>query len=450
MSMNKPNKLKECVFCNNYATREISEDLDFFSPKNKRIFICNDCFKVFSAGSVMGQFVLNNKMINLIMSAPDSDSIAVIKEKISQFVPASKSKLSESNVIAKKILSPQEFYKALSRKVVGQESAKKRISIAVYEHLKNIQRNSSDKSNILFLGPSGSGKTLIVNTLSHSLDVPFVTGDATSFSPTGFQGADADSVVVDLYVKTGGNIDLAQKGVVFIDEIDKLCNQNSHGSRLESFNYSTQSTLLKLIEGKMVKIPAAITGDSNGPQASVNTSKMLFCFGGAFNNLEKIVANKLGIKGRTIGFKNDPEISYGEQVRNYEIYAQASHDVLTESLIEFGMSTEFVGRIQTIVPLMPLTKDQMIQCLLNLEDSPIIKNKLLFAESNLELDFADDYFESVVDKAIKSGTGTRALNSIVKTSVSQAAFEFLGNNSDYKRIIISKDCVNDPNKFEIA
>ena len=99
MSMNKPNKLKECVFCSNYATREISEDLDFFSPKNKRIFICNDCFKVFSAGSVMGQFVLNNKMINLIMSAPDSDSIAVIKEKISQFVPASKSKLSESNVI---------------------------------------------------------------------------------------------------------------------------------------------------------------------------------------------------------------------------------------------------------------------------------------------------------------------------------------------------------------
>ena len=159
----------------------------------------------------MGQFVLNNKMINLIMSAPDSDSIAVIKEKISQFVPASKSKLSESNVIAKKILSPQEFYKALSRKVVGQESAKKRISIAVYEHLKNIQRNSSDKSNILFLGPSGSGKTLIVNTLSHSLDVPFVTGDATSFSPTGFQGADADSVVVDLYVKTGGNIDQWQQ-----------------------------------------------------------------------------------------------------------------------------------------------------------------------------------------------------------------------------------------------
>ena len=450
MSMNKQNKLKDCVFCSNYATREISEDLDFFSPKNKRIFICNDCFKVFSAGSVMGQFVLNNKMINLIMSSADTESVATIKEKISQFVPASKSKLTASNGQVHKILSPQDFYKALNRKVVGQENAKKRISIAVYEHLKNIQRNSVDKSNILFLGPSGSGKTLIVNTLSHSLDVPFVTGDATSFSPTGFQGADADSVVIDLYVKTGGNIDLAQKGVVFIDEIDKLCNQNHNGTRLESFNYSTQSTLLKLIEGKFVKIPSQITGDNGGPQVSVNTSKMLFCFGGAFNNLEKIVASKLGLKGRTIGFRNGPVENYDEQVKNYEIYSQASHDILTESLIEFGMSTEFVGRIQTIVPLMPLTKDQMIKCLLELEDSPIIKNKLLFAESNLELDFEDDYFESVVDKAIKSGTGTRALNSIVKSSVSQAAFEYLGNNSTYKKIIISKDCVNDPYKFEIA
>lgn len=447
--MNKQNKLKECVFCNSIATREISEDLDFFSSNNKRIFICNECFKVFSAGSVMGQFVLNNKMINLIMSAADSDPVSILKDKISQFVPASKTKLSASNGTYQRILSPQDFYKALNRKVVGQESAKKRISIAVYEHLKNIQKNSNDKSNILFLGPSGSGKTLIVNTLSHSLDVPFVTGDATSFSPTGFQGADADSVVVDLFVKTNGNIELAQKGVVFIDEIDKLCNQNSHGSRLESFNYSTQSTLLKLIEGKIVKIPSSIAGDS-GPQPTVNTSKMLFCFGGAFNNLEKIVANKIGVKGKTIGFRNNNSEDYEEQVKNYEIYSLAAHDILTESLIEFGMSTEFVGRIQTIVPLMPLTKEQMIKCLLELEDSPILKNKLLFAESNLELDFADDYFETVVDKAIKSGTGTRALNSIVKTSVSQAAFEYLGNNSNHKRIIISKDCVNDPCKYEIA
>ena len=315
--------------------------------------------------------------------------------------------------------------------------------------MRNIHNSvSNDKQNILFLGPSGSGKTLIVNTISKYLDVPFVSGDATSFSPTGFQGSDADSVITDLLLKANGEPGLAEKGVVFIDEIDKLASNMSAATRLESFHYSTQSTLLKLIEGKKVKVSSAALGEQGTPPVVVDTSNILFCFGGAFNGLEKIVAKKLGLTEGTIGFRNTKTNDYDAQVKNYEIYNKASHEVLAESLIEFGMSTEFVGRIQSIVPLIPLDREQMLYCLTELEDSPVKKHQLLFAESNVILDFEEDFLEEVINKAIKTGTGTRALNSIVKMSLSSAAFEYLGvNNQERVKIKVTKETVLEPSKY---
>ena len=206
--------------------------------------------------------------------------------------------------------------------------------------------------------------------------------------------------------------------------------------------------MLKLIEGKRVKVPSSVLGEHNMPPTIVDTSRILFCFGGAFNGLSDIVGKKLGHVGKKIGLAQNAENDYSAQIKSYELYEKASHDILAESLIEYGLSTELVGRIQTIVPLIPLTKDQMIECLLSLEDSPILKNKVLFAESNIELEFADDYFSAVAEKAIKTGTGTRALNSIVKTSVSQAAFEFLGSKQDNIKLIITKKCIDEPGRFE--
>jgi ATP-dependent Clp protease ATP-binding subunit ClpX len=437
-----------CVFCGDNASRQLAEKLEYFSTKNRDVFLCEKCFHSFSAGTVMGQFQLNNKILSLISSVDDNELVSELKNKITEYAPSSK--YSNKNSLTQNVkVPPVDIYNYLCNYVIGQENAKKRISLTVYEHLRNAYKSDqNDKCNILFLGPSGSGKTLIVNSIAKKLDVPYVSTDATSFSPTGFQGADADSCIHDLYFKSDGDVDITQKGVVFVDEIDKLAS-NHLGTRLESFNYSTQSTLLKLIEGKKVKIPSSMSGDSPTP-VYVDTSKILFCFGGAFNGLENIIGKKQGFSGKSIGFRNNDEDDYDIKLKIYEMYSELPQDILTESLIEFGLSTEFVGRIQTIVPLRPLNKEELMSCLTSLEDSPIRKNKLMFAESNVQLDFTEDFYDEVINKAVKSGTGVRALNSIVKSSISIAAFEYLGLQTvKSKRIIINKDCVDDPRKFEV-
>lgn len=440
-----------CNFCDRPATKDVLGELEIFEQKIAKIYLCDQCFKSYKTGNKFGQLQIHQNIMSLIINAEDEAPVFSLKEKLAEVAPLSKRFLFEKKYVSFKKVTPQDLYQNLNQKVVGQDNAKKRISIAVFEHMRNIiHHRLNDKQNILFLGPSGSGKTLIVNTISNYLDVPYVAGDATSFSPTGFQGSDADSCITDLLVKANGEPGLAEKGVVFIDEIDKLASNMSSATRLESFHYSTQSTLLKLIEGKKVKVSSAALGEQGTPPVVVDTSSILFCFGGAFNGLEKIVAKKLGLTEGTIGFRNTKTTDYESQVKNYEIYNQASHEILAESLIEYGMSTEFVGRIQSIVPLVPLSKEQMLYCLLQLEDSPIIKNQIMFAESNVKLEFDENYYDEVVEKAIKSGTGTRALNSIVKASLSGAAFELLGlNHSEVKKVFIGKDCVSNPDAYVV-
>lgn len=434
------------MFCEKSATRQIYDKLNFFSDRSKDIYLCEKCYESFSAGSILGQFKLNNKILSLIAEADEKAPVLSLKEKLAEYVPSSKNALFTNKPIQSK-LSPKDLYDYLEKKVIGQENAKRRISLTIYEHLKSsFKTKNTDKHNILFLGPSGSGKTLIVNSISQKLNVPYVIADATSFSPTGFQGADSESAIHDLFYKSDGNLELAQRGVVFIDEIDKLASHNT-GTRLESFNYSTQSTLLKLLEGKRVKIPSNFFGESVGVNY-MDTNNILFCFGGAFNGLEAIVAKKKNLSGRKIGFRQENEQNYSEKMRIYEFYNSLSHDELTESLIEFGLSTELVGRIQTIVPLCPLNKDELKKCLLELSDSPILKNKLLFAESNVNLEFTDQYYDAVVEKAMKAGTGARALNSIVKSSVSLAAFNYLGDyHKNNIQIVINENCIENPSNY---
>lgn len=437
-----------CNFCNRQATKDVLGEIEIFANRLVKMHLCDACYKSYITGNKFGQLQIHQNVISMISACDNEASVMDLKMRLAEIAPLSKKFLFTADIKKYRHISPKDLYENLNKKVVGQSEAKKRISIAVFEHMRNIQNNSNDKQNILFLGPSGSGKTLIVNTISKYLEVPFVSGDATSFSPTGFQGSDADSVITELFIKANAESSLAEKGVVFIDEIDKLASANNTGTRLESFHYSTQSTLLKLIEGKKVKINSNVVGEQNSPPVVVDTSKILFCFGGAYNGLEQIVAKKLGMQEGKIGFRNEIVNDYDKQVKTYEIYNNASHEILSESLIEYGMSTEFVGRIQSIVPLVPLSREQMHYCLTELEDSPVKKNQLLFAESNVMIDFDDDFFDEVINKAIKTGTGTRALNSIVKMSLSSAAFDFLGNNNQETiKIKVNKETVIEPSKY---
>ena len=445
--MNKKSNSASCIFCGEPAARQVTDELEYFKT-NKSIYLCSTCFTSFSAGSVMGQFQLNNKVLSLIMAVDDDSSVLSLKQKLADYAPASKDKIfSHSQRVG--FTPPFELYEYLCKKVIGQENAKRRIALTVYEHLRNMyDHQSAEKFNILLLGPSGSGKTLIANSISKKLEVPYVPTDATSFSPTGFQGADSENCIHELYLKAEGDVDIAQRGVVFIDEIDKLASNNT-GTRLESFNYSTQSTLLKLIEGKKVKLPSSITGE--GGIYHVDTSKILFIFGGAFNGLEHIIGKNKGIGGNSIGFRGSNDSEYDVKMRLYEMYNTLSHDELVEGVIQFGLSPELVGRIQSIVPLKPLDKVELMNCLLNLESSPVQKNKILFAESNVNIEFTEEFYEEIINKAVKTGTGARALNSLVKASISVAAFEYLGRkNIQQKNILISKDCVSDPTKYEVA
>jgi ATP-dependent protease Clp ATPase subunit len=284
-------------------------------------------------------------------------------------------------------------------------------------------------------------------SVAKQLNVPFAAGDATVYSPTGFQGADVDAVIHDLFTKSNGDIDMIEQGVVFIDEIDKLASFHSHGTRTEALHTATQSSMLKLIEGKSVKLPQSLTG-REGPPYTVDTNKILFCFGGAFNGLHEIVGKKLGYKGPKVSLKKDEGDVFEEQIKSFEIYQQASHEIIVESLIEYGLSTELVGRIQTIVALAPLKYEELKTCLLDLRSSPIANQALLFAESGYEIIFTDEFIDQTIKRVMKTGTGTRALGSMVKKAVSQAAFDLLGNfNDSGEQVIIDSSCLDSPSKY---
>jgi ATP-dependent Clp protease ATP-binding subunit ClpX len=436
-----------CSFCNKKAAHTIIDNFNLFQESDA-IKFCDDHYSCFQVGSTLGQMELNGKLLSVLLNIHDEKSGEDLKNNIFDLIPmarqqynAMKGKRSYNH------LSPKYFYDSLNKKVIGQDEAKKRISLTVYEHIRSTyQTNYNDKYNILLLGPSGSGKTLITTSIANDLEVPFVIGDATAYSPTGFQGADADSVIHELFLKTQGDIESAERGIVFIDEIDKLAG-NSSKSKIESLNTNTQFSMLKLIEGKKVKIPSSVLGDQGGPATFVDTAKMLFCFGGAFTGLSDIVAEKLKINSKNIGFTKNDEKSKND-LKPHEILGLATHEILNESLIDYGLAAEFVGRIQTVVILAPLTKEELTQCLLDLDNSPINKQQILFAEHGIELEFDEEFVENIVSKVEAMGTGTRALNNMVKRSVSFAAFEHIGPHSAKpKKIIITKDCADHPEKY---
>ncbi|MDR3707597.1 MAG: ATP-dependent Clp protease ATP-binding subunit ClpX [Capsulimonadaceae bacterium] len=360
--------------------------------------------------------------------------------------------------------SPRDIVAGLDQYVIGQERAKQEVAVALYDHHRIHQGDVAmkrdggtatidlEKANILLVGPSGSGKTLIARTLAKSLGVPFSSSDATSLSPTGYTGNDVESVLTPLFIDAGEDVEWAARGVVFIDEIDKIARKSQANPSItrDVSGESVQHALLKLIEGTNAQLPLGASGRKHpdAPPEYIDTTKILFVGGGSFEGLPEIVAKKMHRPThRTMGLRATNETIAGDPQRDYEILAEAAPEILIESLIEYGYVPEFAGRFPVIVPLAPLTHAEMRRALTEPKNAVIKQQKELFARDGIELVIPDETLDAVIAKAVSIKTGVRALRSLVKHMTSKARYQLSGDPS-VTRVEIGPECLSDPSAYK--
>jgi len=363
-------------------------------------------------------------------------------------------------------LSPRDIVAKLDEYVIGQERAKRDVAVGLYDHHRIHQSDLQDKetgtipdvdlekANILLVGPSGSGKTLIARTLARSLGVPFASADATSLSPTGYTGNDVESVLTPLYLDANEDLEWAGRGIVFLDEIDKIARKSQANPSItrDVSGESVQHALLKLIEGTKAQLPLGASGRKHpdAPPEYIDTSKILFIGGGAFEGLPEIVARKMKRNTeRTMGLRALPSMIAGDPQRDYEILSEAPMEVLIESLIDYGFVPELAGRLPIVVPLAPLSKEQMRLALTQPKNSVVRQQIELFARDGIELVLTDDALDAVVEKASAMKTGVRALRSLVKGMTSQARYDHSGDKS-VRRVEVGPDALEDPKQYKVS
>ncbi len=319
-----------------------------------------------------------------------------------------------------RIPAPHKIKAQLDEFVVGQEQAKKQISVAVYNHYKRVATNTMDeieieKSNILMLGPTGCGKTYLVKTLARLLDVPLAIADATSLTEAGYIGDDIESVISKLLSAADNDVDRAECGIVFIDEIDKLAKKRNTNSRDVS-GESVQQGMLKLLEGSEVEVPVgASSKNAMVPMTTVNTRNILFICGGAFPELEEIIKQRL-TKQATIGFN-------GELRDKYDKDKNILKKVTVEDLKKFGMIPEFIGRLPIICPLEGLTEDMLVAILKEPKNAILKQYQKLLELDEVKLEFSEDALRAIAKKAIERDTGARALRAIIEEFMTDIMYE---------------------------
>ena len=308
------------------------------------------------------------------------------------------------------IRTPFEIYDHLNKYIIGQDRAKRIVSVAAYEHLKRCRYGNKEKSNILLVGPTGCGKTLIARTLAEFLKVPYAIADASSLTEAGYRGGDIESILTPLLEAVNGDIGKAEEGIVFIDEIDKIANDPTCGRDISGAG--VQRGLLKILEGCDVSVPVALE-DDNRDRITINTSRILFICAGAFPDLEKMV------EGRTDtnqpGFFRKQESAGERKERLYK-------DATTEDFEEFGMLPEFLGRLPMICFLDKLDADDFKRILTEPEDSIAGHYRTTMSEENTKLMIDDDAIEEIALKAFRMGIGARALKSVMETILTPVLF----------------------------
>lgn len=384
-------------------------------PNN--ICICNDCmqktFDSMNNGGFGNMPYMDMMNFNTNFNMPSQNEVPK-KQKI-------KKKSGEQPAVdLKNVPSPHVLKAKLDEFVVGQEYAKKVISVAVYNHYKRVATNTMEdieieKSNMLMIGPTGSGKTFLVKMLARILQVPLAITDATSLTEAGYIGDDVESVLSKLLAAADNDVERAEQGIIFIDEIDKIAKKQSTTNRDVS-GESVQQGLLKLLEGSEVEVPVGATNkNAMVPMTTINTKNILFICGGAFPKLEKIIKNRL-TKQMSIGFG-------GELRDKYDKDPELLSKVTSEDLREYGMIPEFLGRLPVVYALRELDKDALVKVLVEPKNAIVKQYQKLLALDEVNLQFDPEALEAIAEKAIEKKTGARALRAIIEEFMLDIMYE---------------------------
>ena len=348
----------------------------------------------------------------------------------------------EKYELGEEIPNPQEIKKILDEYVIGQEDAKKSLSVAVYNHYKRIMHEEEkdindveiQKSNILLLGPTGCGKTLLAKTLAKILNVPFAIADATTLTEAGYVGEDVENILLKLIQAADGDVEKAEKGIIYIDEIYKITRKSENVSITRDVSgEGVQQSLLKIIEGTVASVPPQ--GGRKHPNQEliqINTENILFICGGAFEGLENIIKDRTGQKAIGFGTKIESQ----KDINKYEIF----QELLPQDLLKFGLIPEFIGRLPIVATLKDLDKEALIKILKEPKNALVKQYTKLFEIDGVELEFEDEALNAIVEKAIERKTGARGLRSIIEEIMRDIMFE-IPSNPNIEKCIITKETV---------